>query len=257
MARFIESPYPNSKIVMAVFWAAMGFGAFWVVLIFSALALFLVFLLPFGGYSSGTGPVTDAEKRFCYALTLGIGEERAAIAHYSRAFALAADDERVPQTPERGAGAGASGSTYGEGRLAAAALNNRGVKYVALGELDDALADFSETLRIDPSMGMAYENRALVHMRNGDYAAAADDFDSAIANSRDRGLSYNKSAYLGRAVAHTLAGDDGKAAADFRLARRAGHHLADDPERAAEYALKLPGWITYGGAKGNLCPDGY
>ena len=253
MAPFREYPYPNSKIVTAVFWTAMAFGAFWVFVFLALFTLVIVFWIAFGLPSSRGGPVTAAEMQFCDGLTLGIGEERAAVARYTRAVGLSADDERVPKSNL--GGAGASDSPYGEGWLYTAALNNRGVKYVALGEPDKALADFSKALSVDPSMRMVYENRALVHIRNGDYAAAVDDFDSAVAFSKQRLLSSNNRAYLGRAVAHSLAGEDDNAAAYFRLARRAGHYLADDPERAVEHTLRLPGWITYGGAKGNLCPD--
>lgn len=249
-----EYPYPPSKIVMAIFWTAMAFGAFWLFAVFAAFALLLALAIVFGAFSSRPGPVTDAEKQFCHAVSLGFGSNRTAIAHYTRAVELAAFDERVPK-PKLGADAG--DSPYGEGWIDTAALNNRGVKYVALGELDKARADFSEALRIDPSMGMAYKNRALVHIRNGDYAAAVDDFDSAIDYSRYQGLSYSGDAYFGRAVAHKLAGDDEKAAADFRLARYAGHYLADAPERAVEHTLSSLGSVTYGGAKGNLCPDDY
>ena len=253
MEPFREYPYPNSKIVTAIFWTAMAFGAFWVFAFLALFTLVVVFWIAFVYPSSRGGPVTAAEMQFCDGLTLGIGEERAAVARYTRAVGLSADDERVPKSNL--GGAGASDSPYGEGWLYTAALNNRGVEYVALGEPDKALADFSEALRVDPSMGMVYENRALVHIRNGDYAAAVDDFDSAVAYSRYRGFSYNEQAYLGRAVAHTLAGDEDKAAADFRLARYAGHYLADDPERAVEHTLNSLGSVTYGGAQGNLCPD--
>ena len=255
MKRPVEYPYPNSKIATAVFWAAMAFGAFWVFSIFALFALlFASSLLFYNDSSYRVEPVTEAEKHFCHAVALGFGGSRTAILYYDLAIELSADDERVPK-PKLGAGAG--DSPYGEGWLVTAALNNRGVEYIALGELDKARADFSEALRIDPSMGMAYRNRARVHIRSGDYAAAVDDFDSAIAYSRYQGLSYNEDAYLGRAVAHKLAGNDDKAAADFRIAQIAGHYLADDPERAVEHTLSSLGAVTDGGAQGNLCPDDY
>ena len=255
MERPVEYPYPNSKIVTAVFWTAMAFGAFWVFSIFALFALLFASSLFFGAFSSSPGPVTEAEEYFCHAVARGFGGSRTAVLYYDLAIELSVDDERVPK-PKLGASAG--DSPYGEGWLITAALNNRGVKYIALGELDKARADFSEALRIDPSMGMAYRNRARVHIRSGDYAAAVDDFDSAIAYSRYQGLSYNEDAYLGRAVAHTLAGNDDKAAADFRVAQLAGHHLADDPERAVEvFTLSSLGAVTDGGAQGNLCPDDY
>ena len=248
--RHREYPYPNSKIVMAIFWTAMAVGGGIIFLILAAIVFLIWFSLAFNDWPSGTGPVTEAEKRFCYALTLN---GALALPEYARIIELAADDERVPKT--KLAGAEEPDSQYGEGWLITAALNNRGVEYSALGETDKALADFSEALRIDPSMRMAYGNRALAHMRNGNYAAAVGDFDSAMLYSRHHGYSVNRRAHLGKAVALALAGDDAEADAEFRLAQNAGSYYADDPERAKESILSASGSITYGGPRGNLCPD--
>ena len=250
MRRHREYPYPNSKIVMAIFWTAMAFGGFWIFLFSAAFILLILFSLAFNDSPSGTGPVTEAERRFCYALTLN---GALALPEYARIVELAADDERVPRP--KPAGAEEPDSRYGEGWLITAALNNRGVRRAALGDADEALADFSEALRIDPNMKMAYENRALAHMRKGDYAAAVDDFDSAMLYSRHHGYSVNRRAHLGKAVAHALAGNEAAADAEFRLAQNAGSYYADDPDRAKERVLSASGSITYGGPKGNLCPD--
>ena len=247
--RHREYPYPNSKIVMAIFWTAMAFGGFWIFLFSAAFIVFLI-LWPLTDWTSGAGPDTEAEERFCWALTLS-GER--AVAEYSRVIELSADDERVPKP--KPAGAEEPDSRYGEGWLITAALNNRGVEHAALGETDKALADFSEALRIDPSMKMVYENRALAHMRNGNYAAAVGDFDSAMLYSRHHGYSVNRRAHLGKAVAHALAGNEAAADAEFRLAQNAGSYYADNPARAKESVLSASGSITYGGPKGNLCPD--
>ncbi len=256
MRRHREYPYPNSKIVLAIFWTAMAFGSFIIFLILAAVVLLIWLSLTYDddSPSSGAGPVTEAERRFCHAFALGFGDEREAAAQYGRAIALSADDERLPRPK---LGADAADSPYGEGWLITAALNNRGAAWISLGETDKALADFSEALRIDPGMRMAYENRALAHIRTGDYAGAIADFDSAVAYSRNMGFSSKAPAYLGRVVARALAGDESAADADFRLARMAGAHLADDPERAKESVLNSLGSIGRGGAIGNLCPDDY
>ena len=250
MRRHREYPYPNSKIAMAIFWTAMAFGGGIIILFSSAFVLLIILSLAFYDSPSGTGPVTEAEMTFCRALTLN---GALALPEYARVIELSADDERVPRP--KPAGAEEPDSQYGEGWLITAALNNRGVEHAALGETDKALADFSEALRIDPSMKMAYENRALAHMRRGDYAAAVGDFDSAMLYSRHLGYSVNRRAHLGKAVAHALAGNHAAADAEFRLAQNAGSYYADDPERAKESVLSASGSITYGGPKGNLCPD--
>ena len=255
MRRPLEYPYPPSKIVLAVFWTAMAFGGFIIFLILAAIAFLTWFSLAADYGPDAMGPVTEAERRFCGALALDFaGDEREAVRAYTRVIELSADDERVPRPK---VGAGASDSPYGEGWLITAALNNRGVVRVSLGETDKALADFSEALRIDPSMRMAYESRALAHIRTGDYAAAIEDFDSAVAYSRNMGFSAKGSAYLGRAVARSLSGDEAGAESDFRLARMAGSYLADDPERAKESVLSALGAVGRGGPLGNLCPDDY
>ena len=250
MRRHREYPYPNSKIVLAIFWTAMAVGGFILFLILAATVFLIWFSLAFRDWPSGTGPVTEAEIAFCRALTL---YGALSVAEYTRAIELSADDERVPKP--KPAEADALDSPYGEGWLIASALSNRGVEHAALGETDKALADFSEALRIDPTMKMAYGNRALARLRTGDYAAAVDDFNAAMLYSRHRGYSVNKRAHLGKAVTHSLAGNNSAADAEFRLAQNAGAHFADDPERAKESVLSASGSITYGGPKGNLCPD--
>ena len=255
MRRHREYPYPNSKIVLAIFWTAMAFGSFIIFLVLAAVVLITWFSLSADYGPPQTGPSTEAERRFCNAFALGFGDEREAAAQYARAIALSADYERLPRPK---LGADAADSPYGEGWLITAALNNRGATWISLGETDKALADFSEALAIDPGMRMAYENRALAHIRTGDYAGAIADFNSAVAYSRNMGFSSKARAYLGRGVAHALAGDDEAADMDFRLARMAGaSYPADDPERAKESVLSSLGAVGGGGPKGNLCPDGY
>src|SRR5690242_15224276 len=57
----------------------------------------------------------------------------------------------------------------------AAAFNKRGNAYRAKGDLERAIADYDEAIRLDPGDASAFVNRGLAY-------AAKRDFDQAIAN---------------------------------------------------------------------------
>jgi tetratricopeptide (TPR) repeat protein len=60
-------------------------------------------------------------------------------------------------------------------RIRAAALSNRGVEYKAKGDLDRAIVDYSEAIRLDPKFAPPYSNR-------GNAYKPKDDLDRAIAD---------------------------------------------------------------------------
>ena len=258
MEPFSEYPYPNSKIVMAIFWTAMAFGAFCVFAILAALAILLIpyhVFIP-SGYDYRDDPETDAEFAFCRAYEHGLANPSLAIAEYAKAIDLANADPRHSydvRTPIIG------DSPYGEGILAAVAHSNRGVSHFAMGNNQAALADFDSAIEIDPRMRMAYENRGIVHIANGDYEAATADYDKAISFSGNRRLSYYEHAYLGRAAAHALSGNIDEALDDYEVANSlggGGYGFSDLNDLTENFPNGL-GSITRGGPRGNLCPDGY
>ena len=63
--------------------------------------------------------------------------------------------------------------------LRMALLSNRGIMHVSLGQLDEAIADFTQAIKIDPSFAQPYHNRGCAHMDNKDYARAIDDLTKA------------------------------------------------------------------------------
>ena len=95
------------------------------------------------------------------------------------------------------------------------AYNNRGVEYQALGELDQALADYSEAIRLDPDYAIAYSNRGALREMQGDYNGAFADNDRAI-----RLDSRSTEAYYGRGGSYYHQGDLDAAIADFKKAIR-------------------------------------
>jgi len=59
-------------------------------------------------------------------------------------------------------------------------LNNRGVALMRQGDYDGAIEAFDEAIRIKPSYANAYANRASVYLKKGDYARAVQDYDEAV-----------------------------------------------------------------------------
>jgi len=258
MRRRQEYPYPNSKIVMAIFWTAMAFGA---LCILAVLAVYAILLIPYhvfipSDYDYRDDPETDAEFAFCRAYEHGFANPDMAIAEYAKAIDLANADPRHSydiRTPIIG------DSPYGEGILAAVAHSNRGVSHFEMGNNQAALADFGSAIEIDPRMRMAYENRGIVHVANGDYEAAIADYDKAISFSGNRRLSRYARAYLGRAAARALAGNRDAALDDYEMAISlggGGYGFNDLDDLAENFANRL-GSVSRGGPRGNLCPDDY
>ena len=84
-----------------------------------------------------------------------------------------------------------------QGRLDYPAYINRGNTYRANGDLDSAIADFSEAIRIGPDLPQGYNNRGLTYAVAGKYDEAIADFSKSLEiNPEDaitlnmRGLAY-------------------------------------------------------------------
>ncbi len=61
----------------------------------------------------------------------------------------------------------------------APAYNNRGGVYGRLGDVQLAIEDFDEAIRLDPQYALAYFNRGLAYSAIGDVARANADFARA------------------------------------------------------------------------------
>jgi tetratricopeptide (TPR) repeat protein len=61
-----------------------------------------------------------------------------------------------------------------------AALNNRGAARHAKGDLEGALLDYTEAIRIDPDYSAAFYNRGNVHLAKGDLERAQRDHNEAF-----------------------------------------------------------------------------
>ncbi len=61
------------------------------------------------------------------------------------------------------------------------AYGNRGNRRLAVGNCDGAMADFNQSLRLNPSFFEGYNNRGMLYLGNRDYRRAYADFSKAIA----------------------------------------------------------------------------
>ena len=114
------------------------------------------------------------------------------------------------------------------------AYNNRGVTYSSKGELDRAIADYDESIRLDPKEAVTYKNRGQTHQRKGDLDRAIADFDQAIALSPKFA-----EAYLRRGAARGAKGDPDGAIADYSEAvRHDSRYVAAYNTRGVAYETK-------------------
>lgn len=124
----------------------------------------------------------------------------------------------------------------------AMAFRNRGRTRSDAGALDFALADLSESIRLNPADGPLHINRGLVRVRLDDLAGAIADYSEAIRLNPKSAIGYN-----GRGHAHLVKGDEKKAIADFSEAialnpagantynnRGLAYSKSGDPDRAIE-----------------------
>lgn len=93
------------------------------------------------------------------------------------------------------------------------ALNDRGIAYKRIGDLDRSLDDFSQAVRIKPDFPHAYNNRGLVHLERGNFEAALRDFEEAL---RLGGTKSKIHTNLG--IAKAKKGDHRGAVQEFKLA---------------------------------------
>jgi tetratricopeptide (TPR) repeat protein len=143
----------------------------------------------------------------------------------------------------------------------APAVMNRGSAYSASGDLDRALQDYNEAIRLDPRNAGAYVNRALALAHKGDVDAAMIDYAKAIAlNPRQWQAYFNRAAelrdvgqlreavddltkvmelnpeftgaYMNRADIYVRQGELDKALADYNIA------LVRDPKVADVYVAR-------------------
>ena len=98
------------------------------------------------------------------------------------------------------------------------AYNSRGNACFGKGDLDTAIADYTEAIRIKPDDARVYCNRGEAHAKKGDLDKAIADFTKAIQFDPENG-----SAYSQRGSYNDRKGEKRKAEADLAEAKRLGY----------------------------------
>ncbi len=87
-------------------------------------------------------------------------------------------------------------------------FNNRGVAYRLKGELDRAIQDYGQAIKLNAKFAMAFNNRGVAYDKKGEYDHAIQDFDQAIKLKPSAEAHFNRgNAYLGKSQ-HASAIDD-------------------------------------------------
>ncbi len=94
-----------------------------------------------------------------------------------------------------------------------ALYNRRGLVYDLKGRRDLAIADFSQVIRIDPKDTEALIYRGLAYAAEGDHTRAILDYDAALSEEPDNAL-----LLVIRGESREAAGDRGRAMEDYRKA---------------------------------------
>jgi tetratricopeptide (TPR) repeat protein len=74
--------------------------------------------------------------------------------------------------------------------------NNRGLEALNRGEYDKGIADFNEALRLNPTLAVAYYNRAEAWRNKGEYDRAIADYNQAVAIDPTLAVVYSNLAWL-------------------------------------------------------------
>jgi len=113
----------------------------------------------------------------------------------------------------------------------AVAYWNRGNAYSLKRELDQAIADYTEAIKLNPEFTLAYYGRGSAYRDKGEYDRAIADADKVIEiNPQD------PEAYSNRGSAYVAKGDKERAVADYRKALQ-----IDPSNQMAKIALKMLG----------------
>src|SRR5258708_6164349 len=91
--------------------------------------------------------------------------------------------------------------------------SNRGFAYRKKGELDRAIADYSQAISLDPKAAQYYYNRGVTYRSKGDVDRAIADYNQAITIDPK-----SSDAFYNRGLAYRYKGDNDRALADFNQA---------------------------------------
>lgn len=141
----------------------------------------------------------------------------AVLASVMAAMAAPADDRTTCERASGDVAVAACTRAIESGAFAGAELaklhTNRGVERKLKGDLDGALADYTEAIRLNPTDFFAFNNRANVRRDKGDLAGAVADYTEAVRLEPDYAA-----AYTNRGLVQERMGDLEGARASFKAA---------------------------------------
>lgn len=115
----------------------------------------------------------------------------------------------------------------------AAAFNERGIAEFELGQMDSAIADFNDALRIDPNNGEALNNRAWTYYKANDARAGLEDANRAVALLSGRAFVWDTRAHINEKL-----GDHAAALRDYRKALSLDANMATSKDGLARLGAK-------------------
>ncbi len=87
-----------------------------------------------------------------------------------------------------------------KGEKLAESFNYRGVAFRLKGELDRAIQDYGQAIKLNGKFAVAYNNRAVAYDRKGEYERAIQDYEQAIKLKPSPEAYFNRgNAYLAKA----------------------------------------------------------
>ncbi len=104
----------------------------------------------------------------------------------------------------------------------AIAYYNRGIAHQNKGEHQDAIADFNQSLKLNPSDPATYSGRGYSYAQTGEYDLAIDDYNQTVKLKPDY-----KRIYYDRGWTYAAKGDHARALNDYN---RAIELAKDDPD---------------------------
>ncbi|MCG6551298.1 MAG: serine/threonine-protein kinase [Candidatus Magnetominusculus sp. LBB02] len=110
-------------------------------------------------------------------------------------------------------------------------LNGRGAAYLELGQYNNAVADFSEAIKIKPDQYVYYMNRATANRKRNFYDEAIADFRKAL-NLNPQSMEHRYNIYVEKADAHFNKNEFNEAIADYSSA------IKINPNKENTYAYR-------------------
>ena len=129
------------------------------------------------------------------------------------------------------------------------AYHGRGNACRDQGDVDRAMANLEEAMRLNPELVAPLVDRGNMHRESGSLDRAIEDLDTAIARMRVRGSGIGDGyGHFYRAVARCARQDWGAAKSDFETARQKGVLVASSfcaifggvPDFEARYGVRIP-----------------